>query len=462
MPRHSEWEKFTEWGKQYGDLVNVSIPGQNIVIVNSAHAAIEMMDKKSRIYSNRPRFPMGELVGWQGDLALVQYGPHHQKHRKVFRQIIGSNAEVRKFHHASEMEVQRFLNLLLDRPQDLDDLVKRVAGSLTLRITFGYETKPGTDPFLSTADLVMSQLTLAASPGIFLVNYIPILRHLPEWAPGAGFKQTAKEWGRNLREMLDRPHEYVQQEMAKGTAEPSVVFDLLQQSSRSEEEIEEIKWIAQDFYSGGSDTSVSTVYSFFKAMVLFPEVQAKAQAEIDAVIGNDRLPTIADRDNLPYVSALVVEAMRWHVVIPTGVPHKLAEDDVHNGYFIPKDTVIIPNVWGMTRSVEVYKNPEIFDPTRYIKTEHHEPELDPRNLIFGFGRRICPGRILADVSVFAQCAMVLAAFNIKPHMENGKPVMPDVVQEPGIISHPSHFKANIVPRSDKAVELIRGGVARGH
>ncbi|KAF9021947.1 cytochrome P450 [Hymenopellis radicata] len=80
-------------------------------------------------------------------------------------------------------------------------------------------------------------------------------------------------------------------------------------------------------------------------MIQFPHIQAKAQAEIDAVIGNDRLPTFEDRDSLVYVEALVREVLRWHGPFPLGVPHSSTEDDVYNGYFIPKGTTIIYNQW---------------------------------------------------------------------------------------------------------------------
>ena len=80
-------------------------------------------------------------------------------------------------------------------------------------------------------------------------------------------------------------------------------------------------------------------------MVLYPDVQAKAQAEIDAVIGDGRLPTIEDREMLPYVSALAMEAFRWHIVTPAGVPHRVMEDDIHDGYLIPKGSLIITNIW---------------------------------------------------------------------------------------------------------------------
>ena len=64
--------------------------------------------------------------------------------------------------------------------------------------------------------------------------------------------------------------------------------------------------------------AVSTIYTFYLAMTLFPDLQTKAQEEIDRVVGNDRLPVLADRDNLPYISALQSEIYRWRPVSSTG------------------------------------------------------------------------------------------------------------------------------------------------
>lgn len=101
-------------------------------------------------------------------------------------------------------------------------------------------------------------------------------------------------------------------------------------------------------------------------MALHPEVAKKAQAELDAVVGNDRLPTFSDRKHLPYLNALTSEVLRWNSVVPTGiyhlfrkilwtltlfddlaVPHRAIRDDVHAGFFIPKGSLIIPNIWSV-------------------------------------------------------------------------------------------------------------------
>ena len=80
-------------------------------------------------------------------------------------------------------------------------------------------------------------------------------------------------------------------------------------------------------------------------MTLFPEVQRKAQDEIDRVVGNDRLPGFEDRDQLPYVDAIVKEVLRWHPIGPMGLPHTSTEDDTYEGYFIPKGALLMANIW---------------------------------------------------------------------------------------------------------------------
>ncbi len=114
--------------------------------------------------------------------------------------------------------------------------------------------------------------------------------------------------------------------------------------------------------TGGADTTVSTEYAFYLAMVLFPDVQKKAQAEIDAVVGSGRLPTFADQLHLPYVNAIVTEVLRWNSVGPlgmssnicmtfeyfiihVGVPHTASQDGYINGYFIPKGSMVVTNLW---------------------------------------------------------------------------------------------------------------------
>jgi cytochrome P450 len=201
-------------------------------------------------------------------------------------------------------------------------------------------------------------------------------------------------------------------------------------------------------------------------MTLYPDVQAKAQAEIDTVIGTDRLPTSEDRPNLPYVDALVKEVLRWQPVTPlgsypspntcqvstdassTGVPHRLTADDSYEGFHMPAGAIVIANVWAMLHAPDTYADPLAFAPERFLGAS---PERDPRELCFGFGRRACPGQHLADASVWASCALALAALRVRPAA--GVPT-PEPRMTSGTISHPEPFRCDIAPRSEHARALV--------
>jgi hypothetical protein len=118
------------------------------------------------------------------------------------------------------------------------------------------------------------------------------------------------------------------------------------------------------------------VQTLFLAMALYPEVQKKAQAEIDAVVGPNRLPDFPDRPSLPYINAVIKESLRWNVVLPfgrffvtiiitiltisEGVPHMSTFDDEYNGFYIPKGTIVIGNSWFVGRLLHPIFCPAFF------------------------------------------------------------------------------------------------------
>lgn len=457
MPPEKEWLTFAKWGEKWGNLVSISVFGQHMIIVNSVESAIDMLEKKGAIYSERPTIQMGgEMIGWKNSLALLPYGDRLKKHRRLFHQSIGSNTSLSQFYPVEEAEAHKFLKRLLISPHDLAKHIRQTAGAIILHISHGYEVRETDDPFVTLADTAVEQFSLSTAPGNFLVNFIPLLSQIPDWFPGATFKKTAREWAKTLEELIEKPHQYVRDQIAEGSAPPSFTANLLSEPDMSPEKEFDIKWSAGSLYAGGADTTVSSIYAFFKAMVLYPDIAAEAQAEIDSVIGPDRLPSFADRNDMPYVNALVLEVLRWNAVGPLGVPHMVKQDDIHNGFLIPKGALVIPNIWKMQHDPSIYSDPMTFNPKRFLGPN---PELDPRHMCFGFGRRICPGRVLADASIFISCAMTLAVFNISKYVdESGQVIEPVVDQTPGTVSHPTPYQCSIKPRSQKALSLINANI----
>jgi len=270
-----------------------------------------------------------------------------------------------------------------------------------------------------------------------------------------------------MREIMTIPVDDLQEKRAKGTADvcfiSKVLDDYESMQDRDPEFEEDIKILGVVTFSAGYDTTASAVLTFFLMMTLHPEVVEKAQAEIDEVTGSHRLPTLDDRPNMPYVECILKEVYRIYAPAPFGLPRQSKEMDHYGDWTIPAGSMVISNLWGMLHDEKQYPDPRAFIPERFLdlpeasKGKLEPDSLDPKEIIFGFGRRICPGRFFADTSVWLAVANVLAAFRIGPYIDpsSGKEIRPEVAYLPGFTSIPKDFKCSITPRSTKHAQLIQ-------
>lgn len=187
-------------------------------------------------------------------------------------------------------------------------------------------------------------------------------------------------------------------------------------------------------------------------MVLFPDVQERAQKEVIRVVGEDKIPTYNDRESIPIVDAVLREALRWFPVTPLAVWHATSEDDIYNGYYIPKGTAIVANVWALSRDPIKYPSPEDFNPWRFFNSDG---ELNDDKFLhpFGYGRRICPGVHLADASMWIAIASLLATFKFsKARDASGGVIEPKLTWTSGVVVAPHNFPCNITPRNSHLTE----------
>jgi cytochrome P450 len=164
-------------------------------------------------------------------------------------------------------------------------------------------------------------------------------------------------------------------------------------------------------------------------MIAFPEVQRRAQAELDTAVGRDRLPTFDDAPRLPYVRAIIEEVLRWRPSLPLGLPHAATEDDWYEGMFIPKGTICIPNAWHCNHDRTVFgEDADEFRPERHLDERGallsgSLETVQAGHVTFGFGRRICVGSHLAKDTLFISTARILWAARLQgARDENGNEV----------------------------------------
>ncbi|OJA15892.1 hypothetical protein AZE42_09070 [Rhizopogon vesiculosus] len=253
MPHVKPWLTLAEWGKKYGDISHIEVLGQHIIVLNSTKTAMEILDKKSSIYSDRPVFPMAELVGLKDVLTMLPYGDSLRSNRRNFQRLIGSRAAMKDFHPIETIETHRFLKRVLAEPGELMEHLQHTAGAVILRISHGYEVQEKNDPFVDLANRANAIFSKSTAPGAWMVDIIPSLAEVPEWFPGAGFKRVAREWNRIFEEMVSAPFQFVKDQMAAGIAPKSFTSSLLEGTLSAEEE-HMLKWTAGTLYGAGSDT----------------------------------------------------------------------------------------------------------------------------------------------------------------------------------------------------------------
>jgi len=191
-------------------------------------------------------------------------------------------------------------------------------------------------------------------------------------------------------------------------------------------------------------------------MVLYPEVVQKAQAELDSILGPGRLPEFSDRPHLPYTESIMKEVLRWYPVVVSALPHSTVEEDTYGGYRIPAGSVVIGNSWGILRDPELYPDPDVFRPERFLPDASGTIQNDP-SASFGYGRRICPGKPLAEATVWLAIASILSVFNITYAVdEHGNKIDVSHALDPIGMStiQPGPFRCEILPRSENAENLI--------
>ncbi|KAI0052748.1 cytochrome P450 [Auriscalpium vulgare] len=453
--------KARDWSRELGDdVISLNILGNTMVVLNSAQAVADIFDKRGSNYSDRPDMPMiVDLMGWDWTFALMRYGPSWKEHRRVFHSHFNHSVEE---HRHIQLDISReLLSLLLQSPDKWVDHLRHYTAHIIMKRVYGHTVVDDKDPYVRLVEKASQSTSEAALPGAFLVDLFPSLKYVPEWVPGAGFKKKAREWRKLSQAMINVPYNMVKDKFEKGQAEPCFVATCLEQNNASQmagkgEVLTEdmIKDTAAVSYAAGADTSVSTLSAFVLAMTLYPGAQKRAQAELDSVLGGERLPGFGDKDDLPYVGALVKEVLRWIPVLPLAVPHRAVTSDQYKGYHIPAGATVMGNTWAILHNEVVFPDPESFKPERFLEN----PRLpDPADSgVFGFGRRACAGKGMALDTIWIAIASVLASFEIsKTTDENGLIITPEMKVAPGTISYPSPFKCQILPRSKTALALMQ-------
>ncbi|TFK36297.1 cytochrome P450 [Crucibulum laeve] len=498
VPVLRPYPKFKEWAKQYGSVFSLKLGPQNVIVLNSAEAADELLTNRSKNYSSRaPPHVAHDIMSAGQRLVFLPYDKEWKVARKTLQHALGPGPS-KQLRSVQELESRVVIwDLMTHADKSLSpelaisasevpeahwfSLIRRYTTSVVMTATYGNRVNRYlNNPHLHKIYDVLANFAHVGQPGKYLADAFPIFRKLPDiLAPWRVEGRKMHEWEMELwGGLLDK----MKSAMRKGEYNSSYVSKYLKE--RAEHGIEEapgigltddgwlkdvlLAYTAGTVLEAGSDTTASTMQSFILFMLSHPHVLERVRKEVDSVVGEDRLPEWEDEKDMPYLIACIKETLRRRPPTIMGIPHLADEDDVYEGHFIPKGSTIIGNVWAIHMDPIKYPNPTAYQPERFLMEDGKMrwgsgPESRDRDhYVFGWGRRFCQGSHIAEASLFIVLARLLWAleFTVPNDPASGKPLIPDISDEEGtfttgFVSIPKTFPVAFRPRSEKKQMMVQ-------
>ncbi|OAP61366.1 hypothetical protein AYL99_03569 [Fonsecaea erecta] len=418
-----------KWAQEYGPIFSLKLGTQDVVVLASGDMIKRLVDKRSGNYADRPALFMQDIFE-HSRIIMRGYDDLWKVERKLYHQFLNSTKAARYVPY-QDLETKQLCVDLLGRPEDFEALITRTTLSAAASMAYGFRV---TDP----KDPVMQEL-LHNAHGFFtmvhksqLLDWYPQLRWVVRWLPPFLYPmyRDAKEIYRREKAQFHQLLRDTRKKIARGNDSensiPSFAADIVraQESWKGKQEgtiltDHAAAYIAGVAMEGATDTQSNQLAAFVKAMMLYPDTQKQAHAQLDEVVGGDRLPEPSDLENLPYIRQIMKEVVRW---MPTGltgaIPHAARAQDEIDGYIIPQGATVVLAVWAANNDPTLFPHPRVFDPARQNPAfSMGEAALasdirDRDHWTFGAGRRICPGIHVAEGTMLLAMARILWAFDI--------------------------------------------------
>lgn len=444
FPKGRWYETFTRWKDEFGDLIYVNLVGVPMLVCNSLEAAEELTVKRMSIYSARPyRTMINVLMYSNWSMVLTQPGYGFTEQRKVLRKAMGSQA-AQGYDGLIQVESTKLIEALSGFSGEPFSAVSKSVGAIIVKVGYGEKIYREHGEEMVELNKERSRQITLVFPKVWLVDIFPFLQYIPSWFPGATFRRIGNEGKKIGAKVRFWGFSLVEQDVANGVADNSIISTYINDPSVPNEHLRDA--VAM-MYSAGSDTSATSIVNFFFVMTLYPEVQRKVHEELDKLIGGGRVPNMKEIKELEYFNAAWNESMRLNATVPLGLPHVCTQDDVWQGYFIPKGTIVHCNIGYILRDPEIWgADADKYNPNRFLS--QFNPRVkdlpDMSSVPFGFGRRICPGRHLAERITLIFAAAVLSAYEIVP--VKGEKIDPSMPFDDSTIRRPSNFRCAFVAR----------------
>ncbi|XP_041065261.1 steroid 17-alpha-hydroxylase/17,20 lyase [Carcharodon carcharias] len=439
---------FLKLQKTYGNIFSLMMGSHYVVVINSYQHAKEVLLKKGKIFAGRPSTVTTDLLSRNGkDIAFGSYCPGWKFHRKLIHSSISligdKSAALEKMICKGIGSACCTFEDFLDSPLDIMPEVKRIVINITCWLCFNSKYESDDPEFQEVLEYTQGIVDTVGKDS--LIDIFPWLQIFPN------------EELHTLKQCIARRDNILQKQFEKHKANYSSdsihdLFDILlkakmnaenNNNSAYEERLtdDHLLMSVADIFGAGTETTSTTIAWMIVYLLHHPEIQKKIQEEIDSNVGFERTPQLSDKGNLHFLSATISEVLRIQPVSPLLIPHVALEDSSIGEYTIPKETRVIINLWAIHHDEEEWKNPDAFDPGRFLDKDGkyvHSPSGS--YLPFGAGVRACLGEMLAKMEIFLFSSWFLQRFTAE--VPRGQP-LPSLLGKFGIIVQPPKFEVQL-------------------
>ncbi|XP_022095813.1 cytochrome P450 2J6-like [Acanthaster planci] len=392
---------FMSYAAKYGPVFQVRVLNKTVVVLNDYTSVKEAFQHLQ--LNDRPKMLFTELFRSEGVASASgeKWTDLRRFSLTVLRSFgVGKTSFEEKIGEEAEA-LMKEMSAFNEKPFNPKSLLSNAVSNVICSVIFGKRYDYNEKDFQKLLSLIGENFQLLGVGGV--LNFIPVLRHLPfihidklesnvaelrNFFLGLIDKHRAAFDADNLNDLIDEFLNAIKINEAKDKAGAK-------QNHLSEESF--IGTVA-NLFTAGSETTATTLQWALLYMVVYPKIQQRVQAEIDAVVGRNRLPRMADKSQLNFTRAVIWEVQRLAIVAPLGVAHAAASDTQFRGFSIPKGAFLLSNLWAVARDPNVWQEPDQFKPERFLNKKGEAVQADEL-IPFSVGRRSCIGEHLAKMEL---------------------------------------------------------------
>lgn len=408
-------------GRKYGSLYTIPLGIQWVIVLNDWKSIKEALLVQTENFCGRPETLIFDEIRQRTDITGSD-GPEWKQKRTYTMKTLRSLGFRDVFMEAIIMaEVEKMIaNLKLNNNNKktlFDDLFFLYLLNIVWSIAAGRKFELDDESNNEFAQALKDISVQNSNSNV--LQFLPYLKYIPSMS--REFRAFVKTHHKVCHYLEDEVDEHIQryQEGNVNDFVDAYIDEMFKEKKLGKDpplfHRKFLIGILYNLFNGGVDTGNNTLTWAFLYLATYPEVQRKVQEELDRVIGRSRLPTWADRVNLPYTEAVVCELQRVSTIAPLGFPHCAYRTTKVCGYTVPKGMYVLANLWAVHNDPDVWGDPENFRPERFLNEKGlcEKPEyLVP----FSVGRRICIGEALARMEqhLFIPCLLHQFSFSLPP------------------------------------------------